>query len=272
MIGAGLRRLLATTAMRRVSRSGRSPGGWDGPRPPSRRTCTTRLERRPEPSSAATRAYAAAAARRPRCATARATPTSTPKPATPGDRHPVDSRTSARRDARLARPLRPPPLRIRLVAHPARRRGAQALERLDDGEWPPASVVGDVFGTWEGARAAARADTSPRERSPAAPIPCSAAAAGVRAAHDRSSRTHQGRLDRVLERADRLGAGRFRAAPWWAPLGVAGHPARFGSRNAAPQAFPGTGPIPRDPPPPQDASARTHPVSSQRPPHRSECR
>ena len=43
MTGAGLRRLLATTAMRRVSRSGRSPGGWDGPRPPSRRTCTTRL-------------------------------------------------------------------------------------------------------------------------------------------------------------------------------------------------------------------------------------
>jgi hypothetical protein len=41
----------------------------------------------------------------------------------------------------------------------ARRRGAQALERLDDGEWPPASVVGDVFGTWEAARAAARADT-----------------------------------------------------------------------------------------------------------------
>ena len=53
----------------------------------------------------------------------------------------------------------------------ARRRGAQALERLDDGDWPPASVVGDVFGTWEGARAAARADTSPRERSPAATDP-----------------------------------------------------------------------------------------------------
>ena len=43
MNGAGLRRLLATTAMRRVSRSERSPGGWDGRRPPSRRTCTTRL-------------------------------------------------------------------------------------------------------------------------------------------------------------------------------------------------------------------------------------
>ena len=104
------------------------------------------------------------------------------------------------------------------------------------------------------------------------PIPCSAAAAGVRAAHDRSSRTHLGRLGRVLERADRLGAGRFRAAPWWAPLGVAAHPGRFGSRNAGPQVFPGTGPILRDPSPPQDASARTHPVSSQRPPHRSECR
>ena len=40
----------------------------------------------------------------------------------------------------------------------ARRGGAQALERLDDGDWPPASVVGDVFGTWEIARVDARAD------------------------------------------------------------------------------------------------------------------
>jgi hypothetical protein len=41
----------------------------------------------------------------------------------------------------------------------ARRRGAQALERLDAGDWPPASVVGDVFGTWKAARAAARSNT-----------------------------------------------------------------------------------------------------------------
>ena len=41
----------------------------------------------------------------------------------------------------------------------ARRRGGQALERLDTGDWPPASVVGDVFGTWRAARAAARTDT-----------------------------------------------------------------------------------------------------------------
>ena len=35
----------------------------------------------------------------------------------------------------------------------ARRRDGGALERLDDGEWPPASVVGDVYGSWEAARA-----------------------------------------------------------------------------------------------------------------------
>ena len=35
----------------------------------------------------------------------------------------------------------------------ARRRGGGALERLDDGDWPPASVVGDVYGSWEAARA-----------------------------------------------------------------------------------------------------------------------
>ena len=40
----------------------------------------------------------------------------------------------------------------------ARRRGGGALERLDGGEWPPASVVGDVYGSWEAARAAARAE------------------------------------------------------------------------------------------------------------------
>ena len=46
---------------------------------------------------------------------------------------------------------------------------------------------------------------------PAATDPLLGRRGGGRAAHDRSSRTHQGRLGRVLERADRLGAGRFRA-------------------------------------------------------------
>lgn len=41
----------------------------------------------------------------------------------------------------------------------AHRRGGQPLKRLEDGDWPPASVVTDVFGTWATARAAARART-----------------------------------------------------------------------------------------------------------------
>jgi hypothetical protein len=37
----------------------------------------------------------------------------------------------------------------------ARRRGGEALERLASGEWPAASVVGRLFGTWAAARVAA---------------------------------------------------------------------------------------------------------------------
>jgi hypothetical protein len=37
----------------------------------------------------------------------------------------------------------------------ARRRGGAALERLARGEWPTASGVGNLFGTWAAARAAA---------------------------------------------------------------------------------------------------------------------
>ena len=37
----------------------------------------------------------------------------------------------------------------------ARRRGGEALERLAGGEWPAASVVGRLFGTWAAARTAA---------------------------------------------------------------------------------------------------------------------
>ena len=37
----------------------------------------------------------------------------------------------------------------------ARRRGGEALERLGRGEWPAASVAGNLFGTWAAARAAA---------------------------------------------------------------------------------------------------------------------
>jgi AraC-like DNA-binding protein len=37
----------------------------------------------------------------------------------------------------------------------ARRRGGEALERVARGEWPASSVVGNLFGTWAAARAAA---------------------------------------------------------------------------------------------------------------------
>jgi hypothetical protein len=39
----------------------------------------------------------------------------------------------------------------------AQRRGGSALKRLNDREWPSASVVGQLFGTWKEARMAARA-------------------------------------------------------------------------------------------------------------------
>jgi hypothetical protein len=45
----------------------------------------------------------------------------------------------------------------------ARRRGGEALRRLRGGEWPPASVVTDVFGSWAQARASAEAVGTMRE-------------------------------------------------------------------------------------------------------------
>ena len=98
------------------------------------------------------------------------------------------------------------------------RRGAQALERPDDAEWPSASVVGDLFGPWEAARTAA----APRHELARAiargdPSPASPPRPGRRAASGRASRIHEGLLDRVLRHADRLGARRIHAAPCWCP-------------------------------------------------------
>ena len=57
----------------------------------------------------------------------------------------------------------------------ARRRGEQALRRLAAGQWPAASVVTAVFGTWALARQAAAARAPAKERP--------------RASYDRGSRT-----------------------------------------------------------------------------------
>jgi hypothetical protein len=53
----------------------------------------------------------------------------------------------------------------------ARRRGGEALGRLEAGEWPPASVVTAVFGSWAAANEAAEisADALPRLRSAVCP-------------------------------------------------------------------------------------------------------
>ena len=50
----------------------------------------------------------------------------------------------------------------------ARRRGGEALERLARGEWPAASVVTRLFGTWAAARAAASGEDvdAPRTGGP----------------------------------------------------------------------------------------------------------
>ena len=66
------------------------------------------------------------------------------------------ARAGARRDARVARAPRAAADVIRLVAHAratARRR--DALERLANDDWPAASVVTALFGSWRAARAAA---------------------------------------------------------------------------------------------------------------------
>ena len=60
----------------------------------------------------------------------------------------------------------------------AERRGAAALERLDSGRWPPASVVGRLFGSWREARdratAAARRQAMFRLAAPSPAVGVSA--------------------------------------------------------------------------------------------------
>ena len=65
----------------------------------------------------------------------------------------------------------------------ARRSGDQALERLDGCDWPSASVVCDVFGTWEAARAArepaGKMITAARYPTPAGACGCAERIAGA---------------------------------------------------------------------------------------------
>ena len=129
---AVLSRWLATIERPRASRSRRSPIAWAARRRRSRRTSTTRRARRHGRSRPATRGvprlrrvHAAAQRQGRRLRVLQGVP--------PGrDRAPLDARARARRDARVARPLRPAAVVLRLVAHaraPAWRRAARATER-----------------------------------------------------------------------------------------------------------------------------------------------
>ena len=75
----------------------------------------------------------------------------TARTATPERSRAMDARTGTRSDTRLARPLRQAPVLLRLVTHDARRRGAQALERLEAGDWPAPSTVIDLYTSWTAA-------------------------------------------------------------------------------------------------------------------------
>ena len=73
------------------------------------------------------------------------------------DRAGMDARTGARSDAGLAARYGSPPSSYDWSRSHASRRGPEALARLQDAEWPPASTVSEVYGSW----AAARADAFP---------------------------------------------------------------------------------------------------------------
>ncbi len=145
----------ATSARPRACRTRRSPIVSAARRRRSRRTSTIRPERRRGRSRLATRGCAAAAAPTPSRATARATRTRTARPAIPVRSAALDARASARRDAGLARRYGRLPSSYDWSRTHAHRRGGGALERLSEGDWPSASVVTGVFGSWKAARVVA---------------------------------------------------------------------------------------------------------------------
>jgi len=137
--------LAATTATRRVCRSRRSLVGWDAQKQPSRRISTIRLARRHARSRRATGEYVAAAGRPPRHGTARATPTRIANAAIPARlRRNGPGNGFAKRcvDGERATALH----RHRTTGSRthARRRGGEALKRLQAGEWPAPYHCGSI--------------------------------------------------------------------------------------------------------------------------------
>ena len=93
----------------------------------------------------------AAAGRPPRHGTARATPTRIANAAIPARLHRNGRGTGSRSDARLASALRRGAVFRDWSRTHARRRGGDALKRLQAGEWPAPSTVIDLYGAWAAA-------------------------------------------------------------------------------------------------------------------------
>ena len=150
--GAARRNSPATTATRRVCRSPRSLVGWDAQKQPSRRISTIQPAIRHARSRRATGECVAAAGRPPRHGTARATPTRIANAAIPARSRRQWTRERVREAMRA--------WRARYGAAPssydwsrthARRRGGEALKRLQAGEWPAPSTVIDLYASWAAA-------------------------------------------------------------------------------------------------------------------------
>src|SRR4051794_26744873 len=155
----------ATTATARSSRSARSRAAWAGPRRRSRPTSTIPPARRPAQSRRATAARAAPAERPPAHATASTTPTPTATAADPAP--PAPQWTRARvRDAlhRWAERYGRAPSSYDWSRTHARRRGDEALQRLEAGDWPAPATVTTLYGTWARALIDAFADPAEPQR------------------------------------------------------------------------------------------------------------
>ena len=63
----------------------------------------------------------------------------------------MDAGTGSRSDARLASALRRCAVLYDWSRTHARRRGGEALKRLQVGEWPAPSTVSDLYGAWTAA-------------------------------------------------------------------------------------------------------------------------
>jgi hypothetical protein len=78
----------------------------------------------------------------------------------------MDSRDGSRGDARVTLAIREPASSYDWSRTRARRRGGAAVQQLNDGDWPSASVVTARYGTWAAARTAAAVESGMKAGEP----------------------------------------------------------------------------------------------------------